>query len=115
MSRESLKKMAELLKSGATMLSTVCPECRTPLYRLKSGEVICPNCNKRYYIVPEGVREEEVIVSAVLDNVERMAASKISSIISSYRDNPTVDVARELILWLEVLDRVEKVKKNLKS
>lgn len=113
-SKDSLRRMAELLKSGATMLSTVCPSCKTPLYKLKSGEVICPNCDKRYYVVPEGAREEEVLVGAVLDRVERMAASKISSIVESYNVNPTREVARELILWLEVLDRVEKVKKSLK-
>ncbi|MEN3059018.1 MAG: Sjogren's syndrome/scleroderma autoantigen 1 family protein, partial [Candidatus Methanosuratincola petrocarbonis] len=42
-----VKRMADLLREGATMLSQACPECKTPLFRLSSGEVICPGCNKR--------------------------------------------------------------------
>ena len=59
MSREdtAVKRMAQLLKSGATMLERVCPQCNVPLFRLKSGEIICPSCGQRFVIVQS--EEEE--------------------------------------------------------
>src|SRR5207245_187669 len=42
---EDVKRMADLLKSGATMLSDVCPECGNPLFRVK-GDIFCAKCNK---------------------------------------------------------------------
>ncbi|RLG83278.1 MAG: hypothetical protein DRO18_08050 [Thermoprotei archaeon] len=38
-SREELiRKMTELLRSGAIMLDQACPLCGSPLFRLRSGE-----------------------------------------------------------------------------
>src|SRR5215472_9911220 len=42
---EDVRRMADLLKSGATMLSDICPECGTPLFKLK-GETFCAKCNR---------------------------------------------------------------------
>ena len=39
-----MKGMADLLRKGATMLSRSCPECGTPLFQLKSGDIVCANC-----------------------------------------------------------------------
>jgi UPF0148 protein len=39
---ENVKKMAELLRGGSTMLSHSCPDCKTPLFKLTDGEIICP-------------------------------------------------------------------------
>jgi UPF0148 protein len=41
-----VKKMAEALRSGATMLAEPCPTCGSPLFRFRSGEVKCVNCDK---------------------------------------------------------------------
>ncbi|MGD2142812.1 MAG: Sjogren's syndrome/scleroderma autoantigen 1 family protein, partial [Candidatus Bathyarchaeota archaeon] len=47
MSGDSMKSMAELLRSGATMLSRSCPECDSPLFKLKSGDIVCAKCQRR--------------------------------------------------------------------
>ncbi len=45
--KDDAKKMAELLRSGYTMLNLACPECNNPLFRNKSKEMFCPICNKK--------------------------------------------------------------------
>ena len=37
--------MAEMLRSGATMLDDYCPKCNNILFRLKNQQIICSNCN----------------------------------------------------------------------
>ena len=43
--------MADLLRSGNTMLNMACPVCNNPLFRKKSGETFCPICEKKVLIV----------------------------------------------------------------
>jgi len=52
-SGKGVKEMAEMLRQGAKMLSYSCPECGSPLFQLKSGEVWCARCQKRVVIVAE--------------------------------------------------------------
>lgn len=37
---EVVKKMSDLMRSGAVMLEHTCPLCGLPLFRIKSGEVL---------------------------------------------------------------------------
>jgi len=59
-SDEAIKRAAELLLKGATMLNKVCPKCKTPLYKYK-GRIICPTCEIEYVIVDNKgeIREKE--------------------------------------------------------
>ena len=43
--------MADLLRSGNTMLNMACPVCNNPLFRKKSGETFCPICEKKVLFV----------------------------------------------------------------
>ena len=38
--------MADLLRSGYTMLNQACPNCKNPIFRNRSGEMFCPTCSK---------------------------------------------------------------------
>ena len=40
---EVIKKMAELLRSGATMLQDTCPVCNSPMFRFE-GNTFCVKC-----------------------------------------------------------------------
>ena len=40
---EQIKKMAELLKSGAAMLQDTCPVCNSPLFKLED-KTFCVKC-----------------------------------------------------------------------
>ena len=71
-----MKSMADLLRSGATMLSRSCPECGTPLFQLKSGDIVCANCQRRVVIVPEG--EEATAEAGIrLESVEKVIVEKL--------------------------------------
>jgi UPF0148 protein len=78
LSENSTKRMAELLRSGATMLSNSCPECSSPLFKLKNGEIWCAKCERRVVIVSDG---EEVTTESrtQLESLERALVEKLVS------------------------------------
>ncbi len=114
-SRENIKKMAELLKSGATMLSTICPKCNSPLFKLRSGEIVCPNCGARVFLVKDESESSEVMVRAAIERLERTASQKLVSIGSELRSSETIEGLDRLIKWLDALERIERIKKHLGS
>lgn len=109
-SQDPIKIMAELLKSGAVMLAETCPVegCNLPLFKLKSGEVVCP-LHGRIHVVKTDEEVKEVYsraaLSMLLEKVETTAIRAIDSLISE----PDID-STEIIKWLEVLERVARLK-----
>ena len=49
--KDEAKKMANLLKSGFTMINLACPVCSNPIFRDKNGNTFCPICNRKVVIV----------------------------------------------------------------
>ena len=43
---EDIKKMANLLRTGHTMLNQACPICNNPIFRNSDGLTFCPVCNR---------------------------------------------------------------------
>ncbi|RLE53623.1 MAG: hypothetical protein DRJ33_00510 [Candidatus Methanomethylicota archaeon] len=113
---EEIKQMAELLKSGAIMLSQACPVCKTPLFKLPSGDIMCPRCKKRVIITS---REEEATVAVrsetVLSNLESLALSKIEELTLAAKSEKNLDqlftIEKHLSLWLDLLEKLKKLKK----
>lgn len=109
------KIMAELLKSGAVMLAETCPVegCYLPLFRLRSGEVVCP-VHGRVHIVKTDEEIKEVYsrahLSIVLEKLETQALKTIETLINEPDVEPT-----EYIKWLEVLERVQRLKSMIRS
>ncbi|MFX0038413.1 MAG: Sjogren's syndrome/scleroderma autoantigen 1 family protein [Promethearchaeota archaeon] len=58
---ENIKKMADLLRSGSTMLNKACPVCNNPIFRNKDGNTFCPTCNRKVLIVKDEVYKENKI------------------------------------------------------
>ncbi len=100
-----MKKMADLLRAGATMLAETCPICGLPLFRLKSGEVVCP-VHGRVYIVKDESEAARVEVEGVLEQLERLVARSISEKISKGGVEGNVDDLRGL---LDILEKVERI------
>ncbi|MCS6783610.1 MAG: Sjogren's syndrome/scleroderma autoantigen 1 family protein [Candidatus Caldarchaeum sp.] len=71
-----IRRMSDALRSGAKMLSEVCPVCNSPLFEVK-GELRCIRCDKPVV----KVREESEILSAstplVLTQLENAISAKI--------------------------------------
>ncbi|MCD6264064.1 hypothetical protein J7L60_06635 [Candidatus Bathyarchaeota archaeon] len=79
-SREKMRKMANLLKSGARMLNRACPVCGTPLFQLPSGEIWCISCDKRVVIVKEGEREGAVLKPLLWEELEETLLMKLREV-----------------------------------
>lgn len=114
-SASSVKKMAELLKSGATMLAETCPVegCALPLFKLRSGETVCP-VHGRVHIVKtdeEAMKvREEITLKAVLERLE----GEVLRNIARKLDREYELAASELIEYLEVLERIYRIKSMIK-
>ncbi len=109
-----VKKMAELMKAGAVMLPETCPVkgCNLPLFRLKSGEIVCPVHGKIVVVSSEEEAAEvtkKYGLAGVLDKLEDYVIRTIDSMIGEVSD-PSI-----LIEWLEVVERIERIKKIIKE
>ncbi|HEY5620508.1 MAG TPA: Sjogren's syndrome/scleroderma autoantigen 1 family protein, partial [Candidatus Bathyarchaeia archaeon] len=74
---DDVKHMADLLKSGATMLSDICPECGSPLFRIK-GEVFCAKCNKPVVYAKATGPQATVSPSHLLESLEQTIMAKLT-------------------------------------
>jgi UPF0148 protein len=104
--------MAELLRSGARMLSKSCPECDAPLFQLKTGEIWCAKCQRRVVIISDA---ESIEIEVKLDSLERSLISKFSSLESEimntndpFRLRELIEVLNSLLSALEKLKRIKK-------
>ena len=106
--------MANLLKSGATMLFEHCPQCGSPLFKLQD-EVSCPKCDKRVVIVKAGEQVPDVSKSDLLSDVEDAVLSKIQEVsnrVSEEKDvSKLVALGNLLLTWLDVLEKVRKIQR----
>lgn len=111
--KEYLKRMADLLRSGATMLEDHCPECNAPLFKVRE-EVWCARCNRRVIKVKEG-EEIPATASLSLNDVERTILVKIqetSKLIMEEKDVANLERLSNLLLkWLEVLEKAARIQK----
>jgi UPF0148 protein len=112
-SEASIKRMSELLKSGATMLSEACPICSTPLFKLRSGEVICP-IHGRVQIVRSDEELLSVTTINTLDELEKFTINTINRLRKELEEgNSDIKDERDIKLlntWLEVLERIRRLK-----
>lgn len=114
-----LSKMASLLKSGATMLDKVCPHCGVPLFRLKSGEVICPKCGQRFVIVASDEEELRVRSGLALSALEQTVVEKLeylrSELARTSSPAEVYDVGRALMTLLQILEASYRVRNLAQS
>ncbi|MGB9709088.1 Sjogren's syndrome/scleroderma autoantigen 1 family protein [Infirmifilum uzonense] len=114
-----LAKMASLLKSGATMLDKTCPYCNVPLFRLKSGEVICPKCGQKFILVMSDEEELRARSGLVLQSLEQTVVEKLQilqnslSVVSSPED--MYEIGKAIMMLLQILETSYKVKALAKN
>ena len=110
-----VKKMAELLKSGAAMLSETCPECGTPLFR-KGNETFCPNCNKPVVIIRSAEQETRLMADRVLEDSEQTLLAKIREInvaMNIEKDPEKLIVyGNALASWLEAIEKLRRLRRQ---
>ncbi|MFX1280910.1 MAG: Sjogren's syndrome/scleroderma autoantigen 1 family protein [Promethearchaeota archaeon] len=42
--------MADLLRTGHTMLNIACPICNNPIFKNREGKKFCPSCNREVIV-----------------------------------------------------------------
>ena len=114
-----IRKMAQLLKSGAAMLDRSCPACNVPLFRLKTGEIICPSCGQKFVIVSSDEEELEVYGNLVVRELERSAVMKLSEVSAALRSTSDPESLREILSMaidlLKVIELSRKVRRGKRS
>jgi UPF0148 protein len=96
MDKKNIENMAELLRSGNTMLNKSCPECNSPLFKNRKGEIFCPSCNRKVLIVDKLAQQE-------IKKNEKEHTTKKSQILNNKKEdliNQTINTLKEKILWL---------------
>ncbi len=103
--------MAELLKSGATMTNLSCPNCGSPLFRLKNGDIWCENDQKKVLIIKEG-EEAALAKSTALTSLEATLTDKIKELQKKIENEQDPDELEKLSGTLaKLLENLEKTRK----
>jgi UPF0148 protein len=113
-----VKKGAELLRQGATMLQESCPICGSPLYKLKSGDIVCPIHGKVAIVSNESEAIEESSAPLFVRIEEKIlkqldVLSEDIGKTSSYEDDVKLSMA--IGGWLEVIEKLRFLRKESKE
>lgn len=111
------KEMAELLRSGAKMLSYSCPQCGSPLFQLKTGEIWCAKCKRRVIIVPEtedlSTAEKKQLIWEALEQNLIEKISSLNKMLYGESDLSRVkEIAEVLISLLSSIEKLRNVRKT---
>jgi UPF0148 protein len=109
-----IKRMADLLRQGATLTDLMCPACASPLFRLKDGTLWCANDEKKVIVIKE--REEpEKTSSSAYDGLEATLLEKVQEIQNKVQQTENVEELQKLTTALsELLSNLEKIQKMKK-
>ena len=92
--------MADLLRSGYTMLNIACPVCNNPVFRNKEGEKFCPSCNRKVVVTNDQITQN-------FEKRENASANNRNSEFISNKDviNSLNEVIPKKMQWI-----IEKLK-----
>lgn len=108
-----IKRMADLLRQGATLTDLSCPACASPLFRLKDGTIWCAQDEKKVVILKEGQEAPQTSQSNnTYDKLESTLLTKIQSIEEKIQKTDNVEEIQKLSTALsELLSSLEKIKR----
>ena len=111
-----IKRMADLLRQGATLTDLSCPACGSPLFRLKDGSLWCGKDEKKVIIVKEGEEPPKPSANTSMEELEATLLAKVQNIQGKIEHTENVDELSKLTKALsELLDSLEKVRRMTKS
>lgn len=109
---DSVKKMAELLRQGATMLAEACPQCGSPLLRV-GEDIYCAKCNRRivYEKSVDHKPAEGQVLRNILPELRETLIGKLDAlkgIVESETDTEALTrLANLMVLLLQALEKLE--------
>ncbi len=125
--------MADLLRSGNTMLNMACPVCNNPIFRDKSGNTFCPSCNRNVLIVKDNSFKEKTLEQSeryqdgqgkdlynrkidLFSSLEEAILEKIEIIIKKLRNETQLQAIENftkiLLNCLDILNKLSLRKEN---
>lgn len=109
----SVKKMADLLRRGATMLANACPQCGSPLFKV-GEDIYCARCDRR---IVYAETDEEVETQAVMTLIPELRETlmgklkALNELIDAETDIESLTkLANLMVLLLQSLHRLETMK-----
>ena len=107
-----IKRMADLLRQGATLTDLSCPACASPLFRLKDGTLWCAQDEKKVIVVKEGQEPPQTQANTTYDKLEATVLDKINRIQEKIQKTEDAEELQKLSTALsELLGSVEKIKR----
>ena len=94
-----VKRGANLLLQGATLTDLSCPDCSSPLFRLKDGTLWCAKDEKKVIVVKEGQEPpKQTAGPTAYDKLEATLMAKIQEIQDKIEKTQDVDELQKLTL-----------------
>ena len=98
------------------MLSDICPDCGSPLFRVK-GDIFCAKCNKPVVYAKAAGPQVAVSSTILLDSVEQTITMKISEtneLLKLEKDPERLSLYSNLVFgWLSMLEKLHSLKQTL--
>ncbi|MHA2384727.1 MAG: Sjogren's syndrome/scleroderma autoantigen 1 family protein [Candidatus Thorarchaeota archaeon] len=108
----SVKKMAELLRRGATMLAESCPQCGSPLMKVED-DIYCATCDRRIVYADPDEDAETQAVKVLIPQLRETLIRKLSSLTNVLEtENDTealTKLANLMVLLLQALHKLESM------
>ncbi len=110
-----VKKMAQLIRTGAKLTGYTCPVCGTPLLLLKTGDYYCAKCDRPVVIVKSDEEEAQIKMRIGLAEVRNTVFSKIMDLNDQLRKasvnnvGEVQEITRSLLMLLETFDKLNKI------
>jgi len=110
----SVKKMAELLRQGATMLADACPQCGSPLLQV-GDDIYCAMCDRRIVYADTDEEVESQAIRELIPKLRETLLTKLDTlndVIERENDTETLTkLANLMVLLLQALHRLETMGK----
>jgi UPF0148 protein len=111
-----IKRMANLLRQGATLTDLACPACASPLFRLKDGTLWCAKDEKKVIVVKEEEVNETTNSDKAMDTLETTILSKVQDLqVKIQQTNDVGEIQKLSTALSELLDNLSKIKQLKKK
>ena len=109
----SIKKMAELLRRGATMLAESCPQCGSPLFKV-GDDIYCAKCNRRIVYAKSDEEVETQAVKTLIPELRVTLIGKLKALNELVESENDIEkltrVANLMVLLLQSLHHLEDMR-----
>ena len=110
-----VKRMADLLKSGATMLFEHCPQCGSPLFKIQD-EVWCAACDKKILILKQSEAAPDTSTTTLLSALKATVLAKLQDVHQRVQAESDIEnlesLATLLSTWLDLYDKIQKLQND---